>query len=278
MFEEIKKLYEDQNFIQMYEKFHAKKYPDRHDVNGLPFHFDAAFQRVGLSLSGGADSTILFYMLCKLIEDTGSKCKIMPTTAVRFHDTKPWLEIAPKNVYAYMKERFPDIVLEHDWYFIPPDLEVVKMKKLGLRHLNKALPTDKMFTDVLCTISYNDYLAKKQKLQFMYSGTTMNPPEEYDNAPQFRNREIVKNNIDQVISASFINPFALVSKDYTMAQYENYQVQDLLDMTRSCEADTKVLGEMWMHIEDEEPPACGYCFFCKERQWGVDNQDKYLIK
>jgi len=112
----------------------------------------------------------------------------------------------------------------------------------------------------------------------MYSGTTMNPPEEYDNAPQFRNREIVKNSIDQVISASFINPFALVTKDYTMAQYENYQVQDLLDMTRSCEADTKVLGEMWMHIEDEEPPACGYCFFCKERQWGVDNQDKYLIK
>jgi len=39
-----------------------------------------------------------------------------------------------------------------------------------------------------------------------------------------------------------------------------------------------VLGEMWLYIEDEQPPACGYCFFCKERQWGIDNQDKYLIK
>jgi|AntAceMinimDraft_5_1070358.scaffolds.fasta_scaffold02861_2 hypothetical protein len=39
-----------------------------------------------------------------------------------------------------------------------------------------------------------------------------------------------------------------------------------------------ILGEMWIHIEDEQPPACKVCFFCKERQWVIDNSKKYLIK
>ena len=278
-FEILKERYNEPTFVQTFENYHSKKYPDLHDVNGLPIHFDKTFSRIGISLSGGADSTMLFYILCKLIEDTGSKCKIMPTTMVRFYDTKPWLEKSAKDVYAWMKERFPNIILEHNWGFIPPELEIVKMKKLGLRHLNQQYPTDLMFCDVLSTVTYHEYLIKSKKLDFIYSGTTMNPPENFDNAPQFRTEEALQvNGIDNVVNATVINPFALVQKDWVMAQYENFKLQELLDLTRSCEADTKVLGEMWLYIEDEQPPACGYCFFCKERQWGIDNQDKYLIK
>lgn len=278
-FELLKEKYSDQDYIKNYENYHGKKYPNRHDINGLPIHFDASFTEIGISLSGGADSSLLFYILCNLAEKTDSKVKIHATTMVRFHDTKPWLEKPAKDVFNWMKNRFPNIVGEHDWGFIPPDLEVVKMKKLGLRHLNKSYPTDLMFCDVLCTVTYQDYLIKRKNWSFIYSGTTMNPPENYANAPEFRTQEVIEaHGIDLVVNATVINPFALVQKDWIMAQYENFELQDLLALTRSCEADTKVLGEMWMHIEDEQPPACGQCFFCRERQWGSNNMDKFLVE
>jgi 7-cyano-7-deazaguanine synthase in queuosine biosynthesis len=279
LFEELKKQYTDEAFKNRYESYHNKVYPNIHDVNGLPFHFDAGFKRIGLSLSGGADSSLLFYILCKLIEETNSECKILPTTMVRFFDTKPWLEKPAKDVYAWMKEQFPDIIEEHNWGFIPPYLEVVKIKKLGLAHLNKNFPADLMFTDVLCTISYHEYLIKTKKLDYIYSGTTMNPPEDFENAPQFRNQAVTDiDGISNVVNANSINPFSLITKDWIMAQYENYNLHELLELTRSCEADTKLLGEMWLTVDDVQPPACGTCFFCKERQWGIDNSKKYLIK
>lgn len=278
MFDTLLENYQSKSFIKVYEKIHNKKYPEIQDINGLPFHFDPSFKRIGLSLSGGADSSLLFYILCKLIEETESNCKIMPITMVRFFDTKPWLKKPAKDVYAWMKERFPNIIEEHNWGFIPPDLEVVKLKNLQLPHLDMMLKTDLMFIDVLCTISYNEYLIKSEKLDYIYSGTTMNPPENFDHAPEFRNKHVVeKKGIDSVINGNAINPFTFITKDWIMAQYENYELYDLLKLTRSCEADTRVLGKMWLHIDDKQPPACGMCFFCKERQWGIDNMEKFLI-
>jgi hypothetical protein len=278
-FDLLKEKYSDEEFIKNYENYHVKKYPDLHDVNGLPIHFDTSFTEIGISLSGGADSSLLFYILCDLVEKSGSKVKVHATTMVRFHDTKPWLEKPARDVYAWIKNRFPHIVGEHDWGFIPPELELVKMKKLGLKHLNQNYATDLMFCDVLCTVTYHDYLLKRKKWNFIYSGTTMNPPENFANAPEFRTVEVLETQgIDTVVNATVINPFALVQKDWVMAQYENFELQDLLALTRSCEADTRVLGEMWLNINDQQPPACGSCFFCKERQWGIDNSKKYLIK
>lgn len=278
-FEILKEKYSDQIYIKNYENYHGKKYPDLYDVNGLPVHFDSTSKEISISLSGGADSSLLFYILCDLAEKTGSKVKIHATTMVRFYDTKPWLEKPAKDVFDWMKTRFPNIVGEHDWGFIPPDLEVVKMKKLGLRHLNSTYTTDLMFCDVLCTLTYQDYLLKKKKWNFIYSGATMNPPETFANAPEFRSTEVLETqNIDKVVNATVINPFALVQKDWIMAQYKNFELQDLLALTRSCEADAKVLGEMWLDVKDQQPPACGECFFCKERQWGSDNMDKFLVE
>jgi 7-cyano-7-deazaguanine synthase in queuosine biosynthesis len=37
-------------------------------------------QNIGIKMSGGADSTLLFYILCKTIKDTNSDCKIFPIT------------------------------------------------------------------------------------------------------------------------------------------------------------------------------------------------------
>lgn len=277
-FDLLKEKYNDRDYIKNYEIYHNKKYPDIHDINGLPIHFDSSFENIGISLSGGADSSLLFYILCDLAEKTNSKVKIHATTMVRFFDTKPWLEKSARDVYAWMKERFPNIVGEHDWGFIPPDLEVVKMKKLGLKHLNQQFESDLMFCDILCTVTYHAYLLKKKKWSFIYSGTTMNPPENFANAPEFRTQEVLQTQgIDSVVNATVINPFTFVQKDWIMAQYKNFELDDLLTLTRSCEADSKVLGEMWLKIEDQQPPACGTCFFCNERQWGIDNREKFLL-
>ena len=157
IFDKINKMYNDKHFIEEYEHFHRKKYPSIENVNGLPIHFDKSFTRIGISLSGGADSSLLFYILCKLIQDNKSNCKILPTTVIRFYDTKPWLPNSAKKVYTWMKKRFPNIVMEHDWNFIPPDFEVVKLEKLGLKHLDKLYDTNLMFCDVLFMTTYKEF-------------------------------------------------------------------------------------------------------------------------
>jgi hypothetical protein len=280
-FESLHKKYNDPKSVKLYKTFHKKTYPNLYNVNGLPIHFDTSFKEIGISLSGGADSSLLFYILCDLVEQTGSNIKVHATTMSRFYDTKPWLEKSANDVYAWMKNRYPDIVGEHNWGFIPPDLELVKMDKLNLSHLDLQYDTDLMYCDVLCTIKYHDYLIKRKKWDYIYSGTTMNPPESFSKAPEFRTQEVLESQelqgVDIIINSYVINPFVLITKNWIMAQYDNFNLQDLLLLTRSCEADINVLGDIWANVENEQPPVCGHCFFCKERQWGIDNKEGYLI-
>jgi hypothetical protein len=62
-----------------------------------------------------------------------------------------------------------------------------------------------------------------------------------------------------------------------MAQYHNYNQWDLLKLTRSCEADVAEYGEEYRYNR-QYPPECGHCFFCKEKQWGLDNCKGFLLE
>lgn len=275
------KLYTDLEFVNFYKKYHAKAYPDLHIINGLPIHFSSNFERIGLSMSGGADSSLLFYILCKLIEETNSQCKIYPITMIRGYKSKPWDEVVQTNVYNWFKTRFPNIVQDHYKGFIPPDFELVPISRLNLSHLNVRYGSvaDVTNTDVICTVDFLDYMHTKYKLDYVYSGTTTNPTEiNNTGAPKFRNKENMKLNVHKVISKTEIDPFALITKEWIVAQYYNYQILDLFDLTRSCDSDANTIGKDTLLTPDVVPPPCGVCFFCKERQWAIDNKDKYLTE
>lgn len=276
MLEQIKKLYADKTnndkWIWKYKDF----LPPTIDVNGLPIHFSDSFNKIGIAMSGGADSTMLAYILCKHIYENNIKCKVYPFHMLRFVEHKPWNEYIAQDVWKYIDKKFPNILVPLEYGFIASDLETLPLAQVNPKNFDK-IDFDKAFTDVLVTQRFSDYFIKKHKLKFLYSGTTRNPPElVHKGTPKFRTLSEEELVLDKVILPTLINPFALITKDWIMAQYENFQIPDLLSLTRSCEADTIKLD-----IESWEPPreyprVCGDCFFCKEREWGIKNSQKYI--
>ena len=46
----------------------------------IEFNLPDEFDKIGIKLSGGADSAIVLYMLCKYITETNRECEIIPMT------------------------------------------------------------------------------------------------------------------------------------------------------------------------------------------------------
>ena len=265
--------YKDKTFIETYEKIFGK-YPEIHNINGLPIHFDPTAKNILISLSGGADSTVLTYMICDYIEKNNYATKVYCMTLVRFWKNKPWLTPMAKDVFNYLKERFPNIIQEQVWGFLPPEFEDVPLSRLQKPELFQRLPKEAN-CDVLVTVDFQDYVMKTYAIEWIYTGITMNPPFATEDEPTFRNEEFVKDNWNWAISGPAINPFGLLRKNFTMAQYKNYNLQDLLKLTRSCEGDVFEFGEAYLHIPTY-PPECGHCFFCQEKKWAIENCNGFL--
>lgn len=276
MFENLKTAYQNKKFIKEYESFHMRTYPDVLDINGLPFHFPTTAKRIGITFSGGADSTLLLFLIANIVKQKNLDIKIYPIHNIRFYDTKPWLSYMAEDAHNYLQQMFPKIIQDINFGFIAPELELVKISALNQPHLKHLFEVDKTSCDVIVDWHYQQYLSKKLKLDFIYSGTTMNPPTNHEKAPKFRDSSVVNADVKYVVSASMINPFALITKDWIMAQYDNFGLKELFDKTRSCEADKDVLHLTWK-VGDPYPPECGTCFFCQERKWGNENKEKYLI-
>ena len=239
----------------------------------MPIHLDKHAKKILVAFSGGADSSLLLYMLCTLIKRKKLKTKIDVYTMIRFWEQKPWLKPMAEDAFGYLKKQFPDIIGIQHWGFLPHEFETVPLKKLNLRNLT--LPAMAK-CDVLITHSYQVFLLETYKYDWVYSGTTMNPPIDNNQAPAFRNEKVVKDNWDWVITGSCINPFGLLRKNYTMAQYVNYKLETLLKLTRSCEGDIAQFGEEYRHNR-QYPPECGHCFFCQEKEWGKNNAQGFLL-
>lgn len=256
-------------------------------INGLPVFFDPSKKAVSLNFSGGADSTMMFFLLCKLIEVSGAKTKIVASTLIRFWEDRSWTDDLASNIFGYMRRRFPNIEMIHEIGFIPTALESTPIKNL-LFEKKKPLPfsnhvMENANADVYAVMDYSRYLAAKHNISYIYGGTTMNPSHLADDvkAPKFRVQRELDDNDMEMYSLNSIaqDPFYLIHKNWVMAQYDNFELQDLLHMTRSCEVNSigldDIYGKGQWHITGSDY-SCGTCFFCQERNWAYDNRTIYL--
>lgn len=250
-------------------------------VNGLPIHFNPDFQRIGINLSAGTDSTLLLYILCRTIEKLRLNVKIYPISVVRYWEHHAWSERAKADVYQWFKDRYPTIIKRQRWGFIPTAYEMTKITQINLDpREQKDYPDPTCNSDVYFFRSFNNYMANKLRLDAVYSGTTCNPIDNtMPSAPGFRDVRQLRfpdslQGNQRYINAindhwfTHVDPFALIEKNWILAQYDNFGLQDLLKMTRSC-------------VESDDPVAgCGRleCFHCKERFWAIDNRSMFLKK
>lgn len=253
-------------------------------VNGLPIYFNKNDKIFNINLSGGADSTLLTYILCKLISEYKLKIKIIATTLIRFWEFRSGTEDAARNIFNIIQSMFPDIEMEQVFGFVPTALEVTPLKNIVLP-LNSYADffKENANADVYAVMNFTDYVNKRNKVDRTYSGTTTNPDHlgASVNAPEFRRvREFMDSDRHSYLRNTIRqDPFCLIQKNWVMAQYENFGIEFLRDATRSCESTDLVLNAMFGEGQWDSTNAkysCGKCFFCQERSWGIDSTDIFL--
>jgi len=211
---------------------------------------------IGMKLSGGADSSILYYALCKHIKDNNLDTKIIVVT----------LDTDFKNLYIAGAKRVIGIV---------KDLTGIEPTE----HFTITVPhSDKNYTNG------QEQLVAEVKEKYgdigFFSGLTKNPPplemKNYfkENASthgldfsRIQKHLDIRDTDRDNISHPNTNPyrvFGATDKKGTASAYEELDMMEkLYPYTFSCEnAPYELLDDKGNHLH------CGECFFCLERYWG----------
>ena len=229
---------------------------------------------LGLWLSAGADSTVLLYLLAKLIQDNELDIKIQPAT-IGFD---PIVEEYKDDLASYITA--PKCSLD------------IVNKIIKMLNVNCILPLITYYPDVSKISVWDEYDNKEKENKkngvwdIIYIGRNANPPNDtYDKSlydgtsPSAWNysRKTDKVNLNwhpwkhfwetrdpDVLQDVIFNkgtdmkPFSNVDKKFIADLYEQYDLLDaLLPMTKSC-----------AHASAPGAKGCGKCFHCHEKYYG----------
>ena len=204
------------------------------DYNGIKIDLEK-FTKIGVKLSGGADSAAVLFLVCNtIVEENREIDYIQPFTVQS--DIKPWQFKYSQQVVDWMKQRFPTITFNET--------------------LTKTAESKETY------ITRQEELIEENKLlvQCMFNGITKNPPpEEAAHFPNWDVRVLERDNDGLVRQpGDFIfwhSPVVNFDKRKIAWVYDNFDIHDLFSLTRSCEG-----YESWdVH--------CGKCWWCNERKW-----------
>ena len=238
----------------------------------IPFNKD--WKKVAVNLSGGADSALLAYILCFIIEKNKLNCTVDVISFIRCWNTRPWQQYVSLGVYTYLKSRFPKIINERHVTYIPPEIEYGNIgASIITKHYNEPLAGDAIIIS-----SYNTYIAHNKNLDAVYNGITSNP-DKIVNVPgrtftedQFTIDELLIHK--KSIKSFLLRPFKYIQKDWVLQQYIDLNILELYNITRSCEGDIttheimhSAVPDVNSYIDGMEVPICNECDWCKERQW-----------
>jgi hypothetical protein len=219
------------------------------------------WKSIGINLSGGADSALLTWIICKLIKKHNLDTRIKIITFNRNYKLKPWQDFYSLQVYKYFKDNYPDIILDRITTFIPPELE----------HREVAELLNGKSGDQIIVNSFNRYLVDTKQVEAVFNATTKNPPIE-GGMPQryikeLKYEDLVNNELTE------FDPFKGTTKDLIVLLYKSNNLQELFDLTRSCEVTIDKLG-LDSYTEGTPIPICNECWWCKERNWAIKVADQ----
>lgn len=234
------------------------------DTVEIPLHQN--WKKIGISVSGGADSALLAYVIC-----SHTNADIHITTQVRNWKSKPWQQHNSIEVYDWLKNRFKNLNFFRHEGFIPPELEWGSVGPTISDEYGRLKSGDRIILR-----SFNEYICHKENIDAWFAAVTKNPPVYFKGALEDRNVSTIPE-IDEHLDVIICHPFINVTKDWIIKKYYDLNILELLKITRSCEGDNKSYPDIFngldykTYVSGQCVPECEQCFWCKERQWGIDN-------
>lgn len=249
-----------------------------HLIDGVCVPLSHKWKNIGISVSGGADSALLTYLLCDLIVKNKLDITVHIITNVRCWKTRPWQRHNSMEVFNYITNKFKKIRFKRHENFIAPDLEWGSKGASIVDEYGRLKSGNQIELR-----AHAEYVAHTEILDAWYCGVNQNPDKEFDQ--RLTDRDVLLNALSDTVLDKLIkahmggyacHPFTYVQKDWIVAQYKKLGIMDLFNLTRSCEGDRDTSPEIFgnldyrTYVAGQPVPVCEKCFWCQERLWGVD--------
>jgi hypothetical protein len=252
---------------------------DINTIDGVYIILDPTWKKIAVSVSGGADSALLLFLLCDIIDKKQLTIDVDVITNIRMWKDRPWQRKNSLDVFNYIKAKFKKIKFYRHENFIAPELEHGSIGKV-IPDRNGKLKSG----DQISTISHAEYICYLYGIDAWFAGITKNPPGVNVTSGMTDRNNNFNGNIEPLIvkqnNITMCHPFRFADKRWIMRQYKNYKLENLLVLTRSCEGDNKTYPEVFKGLDvttykdTNIVPECGQCFWCQERVWGLANDNR----
>jgi len=235
-------------------------------MNEVTIPFDPKWKNIAISLSGGADSALLTYLVCDLAKDYDINIHII--NHVRCWKTKPWQKYDADRVYNWLFQRFYHTKFVRHTNFIPPELEWGSVGPTITDEYGKLVSGD-----ILELRAFAEYVCYNNSVDAYFNAVTRNPKnvdfqgmEKRDVDPTDDNRHLA---VMEHMGFLACHPFRFTDKSWVLEKYKELNILDLLNITRSCEGVFDNL-DYKTYTPGQHVPTCGECFWCKERAWAIE--------
>jgi len=205
----------------------------------INFSIPENYKKIGIKLSGGADSALVAFMLTEIVKNERPDLVIHPISCNA--STKPYQSIFAKKVVKVIEENTGIKFAKH---FI------------GTARTDDFLPVETYAND---QTKFVNSLKEAGLIDSTISGITQNPPlevhEKFGVDGPIDNRTTEKTYVRKSLN-SWV-PLINTDKKGVAGFYKKYNLDWLFFETRSCEQHTTNFTNH-----------CGECWFCQERKWG----------
>lgn len=236
-----------------------------HEVDGVYFPIDKNWKNIGISVSGGADSALLAYLLCDLIQKNDYDITVHIISHIRCWKTRPWQKYDAESVYNWLRQRFYHQKFVRHVNFIPPDLEWGTKGPTIVDEYGKLNSGD-----IIEIRAFAEYVGHTQNLDAYFNAVTHNPDIVMEGAMSTRNLEPTPENLSKLITTHMgklsSHPFRFIDKSWVYSQYKKHDILNLFDTTRSCEGEFENITYE-TYTPGQYVPICKKCFWCTERAW-----------
>jgi hypothetical protein len=230
----------------------------------IPYNKD--WNNVAISVSGGTDSALLAYLVCDLARENNVTVHII--NHIRMWKTRPWQQHDADRVYNWLFQRFYHTRFERHVNFIAPDIEYGNIGAGLTDEYGK-----KVSGDNIQQRAYGEFICNKHNIDAYYNAVTRNPRAvsfngmpERDIDPSEDNQHLEKMTH---MGVEVFHPFRFIDKSEIVKKYKELNLMDLFEITRSCEGEFEGINYQ-SYTPGQYVPTCGKCFWCKEREWAID--------